>query len=142
MSSKEEITKQKLIEIILGFQTPVLPSEHKQYSYILSENYPALADMIIAEMKPKKAPKLFSPPPFEEVTRFFLDNGYPADLAWRAFEGYRENDWRDSRDRPIRNWKQKMIQVWFKPENKTKTQSGTHPGQVETTGNLRPKIKW
>jgi hypothetical protein len=61
-----------------------------------------------------------APAPTEkEVIDFFASHGFPESLARRAYSGYAEADWHDSRGKKILNWKQKMIQVWFKDENKT-----------------------
>jgi hypothetical protein len=60
-------------------------------------------------------------PSEEEVINYFKENGYGIDLAKQVFKGYAVADWHDSRGKKIKNWKQKMIQVWFKEENKSKT---------------------
>lgn len=57
-------------------------------------------------------------PTEEEFVKYFIDNGYPEDLGKRAYKGYFENDWRDSQNNPIKNWKSKCIHVWFKESNK------------------------
>lgn len=62
--------------------------------------------------------KTFIPPSLQEFTNYFLENEFDADLAKRAWTGYHENNWHDSHDNPIRNWKTKAQQVWFKNENK------------------------
>ena len=59
-----------------------------------------------------------TPPTIEEVIKYFVDNGYPEDLARRCYEGYAAADWRDSKGNPVRSWKQKAQHVWFKPEAK------------------------
>lgn len=60
----------------------------------------------------------FTPPTLEEVKAYFKENGYREDTAERAFKGYDVAGWIDSKGKKILNWKQKMIQVWFKDENK------------------------
>ncbi len=143
VGDRKALSKQKILLTLYSCQTPVIPSEVKQTAYILCENYSTVADMIISEIQPKvkKAYKSI-PPTLVEVITFFTDHGYTEELARRAYEGYQVNNWIDSRGKPVRNWRQKMVHVWFKPENKTKTQSGTHPGQVETTGNVKPTKNW
>jgi hypothetical protein len=68
----------------------------------------------------KKAPKTpkFIPPTESEVTGYFISKGYKRDIAKKAFEYYNTAGWKDSRGQKVRNWKQKMIAVWFKEENK------------------------
>lgn len=71
-----------------------------------------------AEPKKKAQAFVFSPPTREEVVSYFSEKGYKTDAAERAFEYYHSAGWRDSRGNAVRNWKQKMIAVWFKDENK------------------------
>lgn len=57
-------------------------------------------------------------PTQDEVIQFFKDKGYSSDAAIRAFDYYNAGGWRDRDGKEVKNWKQKMIAVWFKPENK------------------------
>jgi hypothetical protein len=57
-----------------------------------------------------------------EVELYFKDNGYTRDSAVKAFHYYQENNWKDSRNNQVKNWKQKMQGVWFKDENKIKNE--------------------
>lgn len=66
-----------------------------------------------------KERKKFIPPTEQQVIDYFKEKGYSVESAKRAFEYYKEGDWKDSSDKPVKNWKQKMISVWFKPENST-----------------------
>jgi hypothetical protein len=59
-------------------------------------------------------------PTLHEVELYFKDNGYTRDSAVKAFHYYQENNWKDSRNNQVKNWKQKMQGVWFKDENKIK----------------------
>ena len=61
-----------------------------------------------------------TPPSINDFETYFLTNGYPSELAQRAFKGYDEAGWVDSKGNKIRNWKQKCHHVWFRPENKMK----------------------
>jgi hypothetical protein len=58
------------------------------------------------------------PPTVEEVILYFTENGFSESLARRAFKSYSVADWHDSQGKKVMNWKQKMINVWFKEENK------------------------
>jgi len=62
--------------------------------------------------------KKFIPPTEEEVINYFEEKGYRKDIAKKAFLYYSEMEWHDSRDKPIKSWKGKMVAVWFKDENK------------------------
>jgi hypothetical protein len=57
-------------------------------------------------------------PTIEEVKAYFNEKGYSSDAAVRAYEYYSVNNWKDKSGKKVQNWKQKMIAVWFKPENK------------------------
>jgi hypothetical protein len=54
----------------------------------------------------------------ESFIDFFKENGYTKDSAIRAFDYYSNRNWIDSKGNPVLNWKNKVRQVWFKPENK------------------------
>ena len=60
----------------------------------------------------------FKPPTLEQVKKYFDEKGYDAQAAERAFLMYDANDWKDSHGNQVKNWKMKMVQVWFKPEHK------------------------
>jgi len=62
--------------------------------------------------------KPFIPPTIEEVKNYFTENGYNIEVGIKAWKGYDVANWFDSKGNPILNWKQKMINVWFKDENK------------------------
>jgi len=68
-------------------------------------------------VKEPKTKKTFVPPTEDEVVSYFTLSGYSAVTARRAFRYYNQQEWKDSRDHPVLNWKGKMIAVWFKPEN-------------------------
>jgi hypothetical protein len=70
------------------------------------------ADKIRVEKKRVYIPSL------SEVELYFIDNGYTKESAIKAFHYYEENNWKDSRNNQVKNWKQKMQGVWFKDENK------------------------
>jgi hypothetical protein len=63
----------------------------------------------------------FFPPSLLEVTNYFKEKGYSETTGEKAWNYYEVNKWKDGRDKPIKNWKQKMIGVWFKEENKIKS---------------------
>ncbi len=68
--------------------------------------------------------KKFTPPSLDEVKVYFKENGYKEDSAIKAYNFYSTADWHDTQGRSVKNWKQKMIGVWFKEENKiTKTEA-------------------
>ena len=62
--------------------------------------------------------KVFIAPTPEDVIKYFKENGYDENLASRAFKYYDTANWKDSKGKQVKNWKQKMQGVWFKDENK------------------------
>ena len=61
---------------------------------------------------------IFVPPTLEEVKSYFKEKGYKEETAITAFEYYNVSNWHDKNNNQVKNWKQKMISVWFKEENK------------------------
>ena len=62
----------------------------------------------------------FIPPDLNSVISYFTENGYTKESATKAFRYYESGNWKDSQGHQVKNWKGKMIAVWFKPENKIK----------------------
>jgi hypothetical protein len=61
--------------------------------------------------------KGFIPPTLIEVQDYFQEKGYKLESATKAFNYYDSANWIDSKGSKVKNWKQKMQGVWFKPEN-------------------------
>ncbi len=72
----------------------------------------------INDNKKERKRKKFTPPTLDDVISYFEEKGYKKSVARKAFELYDVADWHDTTGKKIRNWKQKMISVWFKDENK------------------------
>ncbi len=66
----------------------------------------------------KETKKKFVPPSEQDVIKYFIENGYTEYSAKKAFSFYDIADWVDTKGNKIKNWKQKMIGVWFKYKNK------------------------
>lgn len=79
------------------------------------------------EKKEIKESKVFKKPTLIDVVEYFKINGYDENLASRAFKYYDTANWKDSKGKQVKNWKQKMQGVWFKEENKTKQTSLNEP---------------
>jgi hypothetical protein len=75
-----------------------------------------------SKVKESKERKTFIPPSVNDVKAFFQEKGYKQDIAQKAFDYYSTAGWVDSKGNKVRNWKQKMIAVWFKDENRSKEQ--------------------
>lgn len=71
-----------------------------------------------------RKPKKFQPPTLQEVISYFKERGYNAIGAKKAFDYYESNDWHDSKNNPVKNWKQKMIANWQTSEYKIPVEEG------------------
>jgi hypothetical protein len=91
--------------------------------------------MTTANTVPKKEcrNKPFEPPTPKQVHDFCEERGY-ANISKKIFDYYDTAGWKDSNGKQVKNWKQKLIAVWFREENKDKQKSNTMP-----TGRLIPK---
>lgn len=67
-------------------------------------------------VKKRKVSK--DPPTEQEVVDYFVEHGYTEQAAKKAYMYYAANNWTDAQGRTVQNWKQKMIGVWFKDENR------------------------
>lgn len=70
---------------------------------------------------------VFIPPTVEEMKKYFFENGFDPAVGERAWTGYAEADWHDSTGKKVLNWKQKCQNVWFKDDNKLKTNTNEIP---------------
>jgi hypothetical protein len=73
---------------------------------------PAIA---IAPQRERKSANAFVPPTLEEATAYFKESGQVDPQGFIDY--YASNDWRDSRNNPVKNWKQKSLLCW-KPNHK------------------------
>lgn len=56
-------------------------------------------------------------PTISEVEDYFIQKGSTVEKAKQAFEYYDTADWHDSKGKPVKNWKQKMLAVWLNNQN-------------------------
>jgi len=90
--------------------------------------------------KRKQAKKEFEKPKIEEVIEYFLEKGYKKEVAIKAFNFYDANEWKDSNGKLVVSWKQKMVGVWFKDENKVAVIEENCPYTMEELKRFR-KLK-
>jgi outer membrane receptor for monomeric catechols len=82
---------------------------------------------------PKKSKGKYPAPSLEQVIEYFQSKGYSAEAAKKAWEYYEagkdptSGNWKDAHGNIVKAWKQKMIGVWFKPENKMKDTKNFNP---------------
>ena len=62
----------------------------------------------------------FLPPTKQQVEDYFVSNGFKKEIGANAFNYYSIADWKDSKGKPVKNWKQKMQGNWFRDEHKIK----------------------
>ena len=89
-------------------------------SYVPVSNLPKVKESKVKESKVKKK-ETFAPPELSEVISYFEENGYSEDSAKKAYQYYSVMNWIDSKGNQVKNWKGKMLSVWFKSENKIMT---------------------
>lgn len=80
-------------------------------------------------MKPQTKPRhAFTPPTEDEVADYAagLNVEAPREIARRFIECYAP-EWRDTFNRPIRNWKMKFRQVWAKRKQRKTARGAPAP---------------
>jgi hypothetical protein len=82
--------------------------------------------------KPLKPRHAFTPPTLLQVSEYAaaLNVRAPADTALKFITCYAP-EWRDSYNRPIRNWKMKFRQVWAKNNRLPHPPTPAQPGDWE-----------
>jgi hypothetical protein len=91
----------------------------------------------------RKAKKTaFTPPTVEQTIHFFVKNGFSESSARKAHAYYQDNNWKDSRDNPVKNWKQKMRGVWFKDENRAGNDKHNNFKERDYVGTPDEEISW
>jgi len=101
----------------------VQPSDEKCLkggSTLLSSSSSSSIDL----KKTSKRKGVFQPPSLADVLNYFKEKGYSEAAGKKAYEYYNIAGWQDSRGNPVKNWKQKMIAVWFKEENLASATAG------------------
>lgn len=115
----ESTNKNRLITIINyeAYQNNPLPISKAPDKHTASKQQ--TGNKQPATNKNDKNVKKFIAPTLEEVKEFVISRGYDESLAIKAYEYYDSADWHDRNGNKVRNWKQKILAVWLKEENKT-----------------------
>ena len=66
-------------------------------------------------------------PTLEDVLAYFDENGYSREVANKAYHYYNNLGWKNSKGNQVVNWKNTMLNNWFKDENKKKVQAPIIP---------------
>ena len=81
----------------------------------------------VLESRKRGHKKRVLPSDINEVISFFHECGYSEEKARKFFDSYSANNWCDGKNNPVCNWKQKAINVWFKPEEKNVVNEKSKP---------------
>jgi len=117
-------------------------SDKKENNQQITNNQPASNQQVTTNKndkndkndKKKIIKKKFVPPTEKDVINYFHEKGYKTNIARKVFEYYNIANWKDATGKPVKNWKQKMIAVWFKDENKDTTQPEKSPLKICQAG--------
>lgn len=115
--------------------------EQKTVNNILVNEYKVFTELKenIEPQKEKKEKKQkeFTPPTIEEVKEYFESRNLLESTAQRFYDYYTAGCWKDGKGNRIKNWKQKVIAVWDKPENRKKTEENIRIEEKRTEENER-----
>ncbi len=81
------------------------------------ENAPILKTNVLLKTNLIQKTNSVQKPTLSEVEDYFLEKGSTIEAAKQAFEYYDVADWQDSKGKPVKNWKQKMLAVWINNRN-------------------------
>lgn len=77
-------------------------------------------------------------PTITEVEDYFLEKGSTTEKAKQAFDYYEAGNWTDSKGKPVKNWKQKMLSVWI--NNSTFNNNFKKPTKMEMYADLFNRV--
>ena len=95
----------------------------------------------IKESKVKESKVNESKPTINDFKKYFQEKGYKEEVAEQAFNYYENLNWHDSKGTPIKNWKNKCVNVWFKPENKKPPKQKMYNYVINKVGHNKAVIK-
>lgn len=85
-------------------------------------------------MKASKEIKKFTQPTIDEWMKYCRELNLDEQTMRRAYESYAVANWHDTRGTPIRNWKQKILQVWNRPEHANKASAQFNQQEHDKSG--------
>lgn len=85
-------------------------------------------------MKASKEIKKFTQPTIDEWMEYCRELNLDEQTMRRAYESYAVANWHDTRGTPIRNWKQKILQVWNRPEHANKASAQFNQQEHDKSG--------
>lgn len=100
-----------IIAILKKYAT--VPNQSKTKFFIPADQINKIATEIAGINK-----LMMIPPTLDQVKDYVKSKGYSEECAIKAFDYYTELDWIDANNKPVKNWKAKILAVWCKPEYK------------------------
>jgi hypothetical protein len=76
---------------------------------------------------PLQSDREFVPPTAEQATAFAVSMGYMVD-GQEFVDYYANNNWKNSRGKPVKDWKSTLRNVWCRPERKIPPNPGAPKG--------------
>lgn len=125
----EEMNKKRLTGIANGKKggRPTKEEPKNNPNNNLNNNLNESKTKPLKEKKEKEKKGIFIPPTLEDVLSYFDENGYSREVANKAYHYYNNLGWKNSKGNQVINWKNTMLNNWFKDENKKKVQAPIIP---------------
>jgi hypothetical protein len=127
----EEMNKKRLNGIANGKKggRPTNEEPKNNLNHNLNHNLNESKTKPLKEKKEKESKDIskFIPPIVEDVLNYFEENGYSREVANKAYHYYNNLGWKNSKGNQVINWKNAMLNNWFKEENKKKVQAPIIP---------------
>ena len=129
----QEMNKKRLNGIANGKKggRPTNEEPKNNLNHNLNHNLNESKTKPLKERKEKerkvKEEVVFIPPIVEDVLNYFEENGYSREVANKAYHYYNNLGWKNSKGNQVVNWKNAMLNNWFKEENKKKIQAPIIP---------------
>jgi len=83
-------------------------------------------------MSVSKQIKKFTQPTLEEWLDYCKELNLDEHIMKSAYESYKVAGWHDTQGNPVRNWKQKILQVWNKPQHYNKQSANFNKSTPDT----------
>ena len=127
----QEMNKKRLNGIANGKKggRPTNEEPKNNLNHNLNHNLNESKTKPLKERKEKESKDIskFIPPIVEDVLNYFEENGYSREVANKAYHYYNNLGWKNSKGNQVVNWKNTMLNNWFKDENKKKVQAPIIP---------------
>jgi len=81
-------------------------------------------DLFGGTLSTLRKPNRFTKPTKEEVTTYFVEQGYTAWRGAEMWDYYELTNWCSAKGKPIVNWMNKAQNVWMTPEHKLTKKTG------------------